>query len=43
MVGKIFIMNAFGCILYFACFGGLYISPHISVMKKVCTKCGGQL
>jgi hypothetical protein len=46
MVGKIFIMieNAFGCILYSASFGGLYISPQISVRKKACTKCeGGRL
>jgi len=37
MVGKIFIMiaNAFGCILYFASFGGLYISPQISVMRRL--------
>lgn len=44
MVGKIFIMiaNTFGCILYFASFGGLYISPQISVKKKACTKCEGR-
>jgi hypothetical protein len=37
MVGKIFLMiaNAFGCILYFASIGGLYISPQISVMRRL--------